>query len=271
MYAAYQLDNIGFSGVENNAWLRSGQELETANSEKVREAFSTFATPDRQVDAGKIMEEWFRLVEADVFISHARADKNDALMLSGRLRSELGLTSFIDSCVWDHADKLLKQIDDDCCYQSGSGTYSYDRRNITTAHVHMMLSTALTQMMDQSECVMFLRTENSLKTMSVKDTVVDQASTRSPWLFHEISMMKMLRRRRLEDYRNLLFEFSKSDEKRASASMLTFNYPVDLAGIPTLTVAQLNAWANVKAKQRAKHSLDLLYNMVPPHPGASNA
>ena len=55
--------------------------------------------------------------------------------------------------------------------------YDYNKRNYSTSHVHMMLSTALTMMMDEAECVIFLNTPNALST---KDIV---HKTESPWIF----------------------------------------------------------------------------------------
>lgn len=41
-------------------------------------------------------------------------------------------------------------------------TYDYNLRNYTTSHVHMMLATALTEMIDNTECIMFYNTPNSV-------------------------------------------------------------------------------------------------------------
>lgn len=66
-----------------------------------------------------------------------------------------GLEAFIDSCSWGYCDDLLNKIDKKYCYDSKKKTYDYHLRNYTTSHVHMMLSTALAEMMDNTECIIF--------------------------------------------------------------------------------------------------------------------
>ena len=63
---------------------------------------------------------WFPQIKADIFISHSHKDKGLALALAGWLEETFGLTAFIDSCVWGYANKLLKMIDDEYCYQKKS-------------------------------------------------------------------------------------------------------------------------------------------------------
>lgn len=60
---------------------------------------------------------------------------------------------------------MLRQIDDKYCRNKTGDTYNYDRRNYSTSHVHMMLSTALTEMMNISECIMFFNTPNSVSVV----------------------------------------------------------------------------------------------------------
>ena len=53
----------------------------------------------------------------------------------------------------------------------------------------MMLSTALTMMIDKVECVLFLNTPKSIDTTEVID------KTKSPWIYLEMAMMKLVRKR----------------------------------------------------------------------------
>ena len=61
-----------------------------------------------------------------------------------------------------YCDDLLRQIDNEHCKKEDGKTYDYNLRNYTTSHVHMMLSTALTEMIDKTECIMFYNTPNSV-------------------------------------------------------------------------------------------------------------
>jgi len=49
--------------------------------------------------------------------------------------------------------------------------YDYELRNYTTSHVHMMLSTALTEMIDNTECIMFYNTSLSVSLVDDLQTI----------------------------------------------------------------------------------------------------
>jgi hypothetical protein len=59
----------------------------------------------------------------------------------------------------------------------------------------MMLSTALSMMIDKAECLFFLNTPNSIQATEAIDR------TKSPWIYHEISISSLIRKRRLSEYR----------------------------------------------------------------------
>jgi len=260
MFAAFQIEDIQFNNSDH--WVQRGKESETSANQSVSAAIDQFMKPDGAVDAAAMMNEWFPDIPANVFISHSRADKSLALGLAGWLKDCFGLEPFIDSCVWSHANGLIKALDDKFC-KTGPDLYSYPKSLVTAAHVHMMLSTALTQMMDRCECVFFLNTSNSISSKTLEEMVdSSNGSTHSPWLFHEISMMQMLRRRMKEEHRDKLINFSEGMEKIA-ASIPRFDYPVTLAGIPTLVETDLHAWVSREAKQ--KDALDALYVIKDPH------
>ena len=128
-----------------------------------------------------------------------------AIALAGWLYQIFGITSFIDSCVWGYADDMLKMIDEEYCVSKrnddGSiGTYSYKKRNQSTAHVHMILNTALHKMIDKTECLFFLNTPNSI----VIDDVISGTATASPWIYSELMFSRMCSKRNLSEYRQSL-------------------------------------------------------------------
>lgn len=82
---------------------------------------------------------------------------------------------------------MLKKLDDDICYQKISKMYNYDKRNYTTSHVHMMLSNSLAEMIDKTECLMFLEKSNSV---SVHNTI---KHTESPWIYNELFMSSIIK------------------------------------------------------------------------------
>ena len=158
MYKAYSLrvDDDTF-----DQYLSDGETVKRANNIAAQSGLDAFFDADGSLVATKIMDDWFPQVNAKVFISHSHKDENIAIGLAGWLEDKLGISSFIDSCVWGYAPRLLKKLDTDLCLKD-SGYYDYDRRNITNGHVNMMLATSLTKMIDQCECIIFLNTPNSI-------------------------------------------------------------------------------------------------------------
>ena len=88
-------------------------------------------------------------------------------------------------------------------------TFVDKKRNYSTSHVHMMLSVALTQMIDNTECLFFLNTPNSL----TPGTIINQ--TESPWIYSEIATTRLIERRHFSEYRlkRAVESFSKGGKR----------------------------------------------------------
>ncbi|WP_051945657.1 toll/interleukin-1 receptor domain-containing protein [Verrucomicrobium sp. BvORR106] len=269
MYAAYQISQLPKDAME---FVETGRSRKEKKSALVRPHLDSFLTPEGTVDATKIMDEWFTNTPHHVFISHARGDKKIALALSEWLENKLGLTSFIDSTCWGHMDNIFEMLDEKLG-PLGKRHASYENARKAASHIHLMLSTSLTKMMNQCECVFFLNTSNSIKRVSV-EKAAGEAVTHSPWLFHEIAMLKLLGRRKKEVHRTEMKNFSES---AGSASFLDVRYPVDLSGILELGEAELEKWSAqsrmsfveyFREGNRSRHALDKLYDIKQPYPGA---
>lgn len=143
------------------------------------------------LDGDEIQKHLFPNKEVDIFLSHSHADTDNVIRLAITLERK-GLNVFIDSCVWGNAFDLLKDIDQEYCYDSLTGTYSYEKRNRSTSHVYMMLNTALHKMIDNCEIFLFLGTPNSV---SVKQGIESQESVKSPWILSELALVQHIRRR----------------------------------------------------------------------------
>jgi hypothetical protein len=151
MYRAYN--------IEGHPWKEWGMytyvvSLLEKNGKTIKSTLEGFVTKG-VVNGTKLSEHWFPTVKADIFISHSHTDEDEALRCASWLKDTFELDAFIDSSVWGYADDLLKQIDNDYCLNQGGETYSYEKRNGSTSHVHMMLATALSEMIDRTECVFF--------------------------------------------------------------------------------------------------------------------
>lgn len=169
-----------------------------------------YAKKDLMLDGTKIINECFPEVKADIFISHSHKDVKKAKQFAKLIYWQTGMKSFIDSDVWIHADSLLKIIDENC--KGDYDLYDYNQRNISTSYVHMMLNTALLNMIDSCECLFFLSTPESFET--VKEI---KNSTFSPWIYSELSMANAIEKKtptRLKNIKKSLRESAKknSDE-----------------------------------------------------------
>lgn len=111
------------------------------------------------------------------------------------------------------ADRLLKEIDDIKCKKT-DGTYDYQKRNLTTSHVHAMLTSAIMQVMDLSEVVIFVNTYNSVPVL--ENTLSGKKEyTFSPWIYEEVLFTELLRKKEWFEHRilNLSEKFESKVEQ----------------------------------------------------------
>jgi hypothetical protein len=246
MYAGFNLD-INDEFVH---YKQIGNTIYNAQKQKVTDEISKFILDDGTLNGTDMQNSWFPQIHADVFISHSHNDKEKAIALAGWLKHTFDLDVFIDSSVWGSADELLKKIDDRYCKNTDSPTYSYEKRNFSTSHVHTMLSTALMMIIDQTECMFFLNTPESINTASVIN------STKSPWIYYEISVSKFVRKREPNRPKGIIkkgiFE---------NAQDLTIQYKLDMDHLYDISQSHLLDWQRLFMKHNENHPLDLLYGM----------
>lgn len=189
-----------FYNIEINNHLEIGKKIYDEFESSTKECVRKFIYENGHIDGSSLKEHWFNIKKADIFISHSHKDINKVKAFAGWLKHNFNLTSFIDSCVWGYCDDLLKQIDDDNCKSSNKSTYNYELRNYTTSHVHMMLSIALSEMIDNTECVIFFNTPESVKLKDDLKSIRDgkQVVTLSPWIYHELAMTTLIRKNELK-------------------------------------------------------------------------
>lgn len=159
----------------------------------VYSSLEKYLSPSGILNASKIEHDWFPSIEADVFLSHSHKDEDTVIAFAGWLEKQ-GIKAFIDSTVWKLADDLLKKIDHAYCVKysgsNGGYTYDYDMRNRSTAYVHAILNGALAKMIDDTECLFFLDTPNSLKVSDISTGLTD-----SCWIYSELLLSKIIRKR----------------------------------------------------------------------------
>jgi len=256
MYCGYNLkflsegcfDDLYFA----DSFYEEGQTRYIEYKEQIEKTLNNFAIQKGVLDGSAIQKNWFPQIRADIFISHARSDSRTAIIFSEILQNCFNLSSFIDSCVWGYANDLLRLIDDKYCLDSGEQTYDYTKRNFSTSHVHLMLTTALMMMIDNCECVFFLDTPNSVNT---RDVIKQR--TQSPWIYSEINISRLIKRRLPQ--RKLQESLQKSS---VEAFSMGIEYELDTSHFMELTEGEFLEWD--EQCNGENHSLDILYELVPP-------
>jgi len=257
MYKGYKLDLDDLETedyVDLPNYINIGKSIHKDHKAQVRQKLDSFKSSNGNLVASEIIAGWFPPIRADVFLSHSHKDEDAVFWLSGFLYLKFGLTSFIDSSIWGYSDDLLKLLDDAYCYKEITNTYSYSMRNRSTSHVHIMLSIALMKMIDSCECIMFVDTPHSI---SPKKYINSGDETDSPWIYSEISMTSLVRRKTPFKHRSL---FAKS--ARAMDSMvesLQIQYDLDLNHLIPLTGTQFAEWE--QCGEKGAKALDALYEL----------
>ncbi|WP_216823455.1 hypothetical protein [Niastella vici] len=250
----YRGFNLSIGSTED--FYETGKKIYDKIKNPIQKTLKDFISVSGVIEGSKLREHWFPQLNADVFIAHSHKDERNAIGLAGWLHQKFEITAFIDSCIWGYADDLLKIIDTAYCLDDDRINYNYQERNFSTAHVHMMLSTALTMMIDRTECIFLLNTPNSI---SSTETIKDK--TTSPWLYSEIIMTQLVRRRRLLSHRPATRTFAKSLKLN---ERLEIEHDVDISGLTNLDRDGLLTWLrkwNRKPFHKEAFPLDYLYEL----------
>lgn len=159
-----------------------------------------FLNKDNVLDSSKIIEKLFPVSKKyDIFISHSHKDISQVSKLFCYLESR-ELNVFVDSMIWKNAYQLLKKIDQKFCKKDKTDNrYDYDKRNVSTSNVFLILNYALQQVIYNSELLIFLGTENS---MSLHERINNQDTLMSPWIFSELAFTKLVNKKSPEYYRS---------------------------------------------------------------------
>ena len=171
----YISDAINNNAEQKKEWLETLKEYIRNNEGKI-------------INGDFIEKVWFPEVEHDIFISHSHIDEKIALKMKFLLEKKFHLSVFVDSVIWGNANDLLRELDNIYCQNSENHTYSYEKRNNTTAIIHLMLADALMKIMDKSSYIFFLNTLNS----TLDEGYWSEEQVTSPWIYHELVMTKYL-------------------------------------------------------------------------------
>lgn len=225
----------------------------------IEQDLRSFYNSGKDLDGDKIKEAWFPKSEKyHVFISHSHSDLGLAEALANWLYDNFMIKSFIDSYVWGFANDLLRTIDDQYARHSDGSTYDYSTRNHTTSHVHMMLNNALANMIDSSECLLFINTENAISKAAVVGDV-DVDCTYSPWIMSELQISRLVEKKEDTDAcRRKMLNESASTE---SFDDVRITHKVDLSHLKILDIEDLESWkaACYSGNEKEYDALTYLY------------
>lgn len=252
----YKGFNMYFDWEDKDCY-NKGLKIFEEHSLEVKSALNYFINQDGTIDGSMLQQEWFPQIDADVFLSHSHNDEEKAITLAGWIDDRLGLKTFVDSCIWGYSNTLLKNLDDKYSLLK-ENSYSYVKSNRAAGHVHMMLSTALTMMIDNAECFIFLNTPNSVNLSD------DIELTQSPWIYSEITTSKYIRETLRR--KSLILEKAEKDKifaKIGAPPPFKVEYKLDLNHLKYVNWHSIRKeWASGARQIPKKHGLDILYSLT---------
>lgn len=236
--------------------VKEGIQSYRSKKKEISDEIKSFRNPDGTIDASKMQGGWFPRTPASIFLSHSHVDEKLAIAFATWVKRRFNLDVFIDSCLWGNSATLLKLLDDAYCKIPNSNSYNYQLRNLTTSHVHMMLQTALADMIYNTECVIFLNTPNSI---SPEDVI---SKTLSPWIYSELTTTAIVHNKTKEEYRKRYIAESRHFSS-GGMNIPKFKYNAPVEHLTKLGVTDLRNWAkimriSIKAG-KPMHALDALY------------
>ncbi|ACX99876.1 toll/interleukin-1 receptor domain-containing protein [Helicobacter pylori] len=134
-----------------------------------------YSNDDIILNHNKIKEAFFspfkpQLENAQVFLSHSHADKDETLKVKGYLESETNRRVFIDSLFWDYKDDVLNKL------------AKYDDISGIEDAFTLILRESLEDMIKKCPYFVFLQSDNS-----VSDQGLSQI-TYSAWIYEELKI-----------------------------------------------------------------------------------
>jgi len=145
------------------------------------------------LDAESVQQVVAPAFQPDVFLSHGRGDREQVLQLAVMLE-QLGLTVFVDSCLWLNAYTVQQELDESLSARRNSpGTHHFHYHRVvrTSASLHMVFSAALQRLIDG--CELFLHLEGEAEAL--RTCVEDGRHAGAPWVLSELMFARHLPRR----------------------------------------------------------------------------
>lgn len=156
-----------------NARYLKNREVKLSNESIKNAILRKFDHQTNGFDGQALKELLFPKIESSsIFISHSHDDLGKAYFLKQYIEEQSSKQVFIDSCYWNSVDVAKKILEK-----------KYDLDSVSK-HLHIMLITALSKMIEACDLFLFIDGPNSLS----KNT-----KTRSPWIYYELQIAEMFK------------------------------------------------------------------------------
>lgn len=253
-----------------------GKIVNEENKKHIQSELEKFLRNDNKLDGNSIKDKWFPKVKADIFISHSHNDEKQAIALSGWLKRNFGLDSFIDSLVWDYAPDLIDKFNNTyniIAQNPPNVTYGYKTAKYISSHLDLMLSTALNSMIDHCETLIFLNTPSSTGQAIKNDILnINNVEIESPWIYSELETSKIVREKigRIR-LKYIIKSFNSRNfigmEALNESSLPPIVYDTDIKHLYNLTKNNLNEWNRLYKNRKNlignnQNALDTLYDLM---------
>ena len=226
-------------------------------SRVLREAIIARRNGDQiKIDADQIQQNIFpNYNKYDVFISHSHQDLELVQKFAYYLRNTLGLKVFIDSEVWGYVDDLLMSVNNQYA-KIGEKLYDYKKCNLNASVIYLMLSNAIHDVINETECLFFINTPNSINSEeNIEET------TESPWIYDELKTTSIIKPK-IPDRIKAMIDVYKIHQKSSQNVIVDSAEPVWIRDV-TKEVNSLEVLPNrILVEWQNKYELDRTHDAL---------
>lgn len=226
-------------------------------SRVLREAIIARRNGDQiKIDADQIQQNIFpNYKKYDVFISHSHQDLELVQKFAYYLRNTLGLKVFIDSEVWGYVDDLLMSVNNQYA-KIGEKLYDYKKCNLNASVIYLMLSNAIHDVINETECLFFINTPNSINSEeNIEET------TESPWIYDELKTTSIIKPK-ISDRIKAMIDVYKIHQKSSQNVIVDSAEPVWIRDV-TKEVNSLEVLPNrILVEWQNKYELDRTHDAL---------
>ena len=226
-------------------------------SRVLREAIIARRNGDQiKIDADQIQQNIFpNYNKYDVFISHSHQDLELVQKFAFYLRNILGLKVFIDSEVWGYVDDLLMSVNNQYA-KIGEKLYDYKKCNLNASVIYLMLSNAIHDVINETECLFFINTPNSINSEeNIEET------TESPWIYDELKTTSIIKPK-ISDRIKAMIDVYKIHQKSSQNVIVDSAEPVWIRDV-TKEVNSLEVLPNrILVEWQNKYELDRTHDAL---------